>query len=103
MAAAKALNGVTSSVIPNGSFTEKDQTKQGSSEKPPRLDERFAALKREIVKPQDEQAVIASYERLKNALAREADRIGHEQQSAIPEVEWSDVVNNGYFPLTYTI
>jgi len=89
MAAAKTLNGVTSSVIPNGSFTKS----------PPRLDERFAALKREIVKPQDEQAVTASYERLKNALAREVDRICHEQQSAIPEVEWSDVVNNGYLPL----
>jgi hypothetical protein len=86
MAAAKTMNGVTSSVIPNGSFTETA----------PRLDERFAALKREIVKPQDEKAVIASYERLKNALAREADRIGQELQSAIPEVEWPDVVSNGY-------
>ena len=87
------MNGVTSSVISNGSFTKTA----------PRLDERFAALKREIVKPQDEKAVIASYERLKNALAREADRIGQELQSAIPEVEWSDVVNNGYLRLTYTI
>jgi hypothetical protein len=86
MAAAKTMNGVTSSAIPNGSFTKTA----------PRLDERFAALKREIVKPQDEKAVIASYERLKNALAREADRIGQEQQSAIPEVEWSDVVSNGH-------
>jgi hypothetical protein len=93
MTAAKTMNGVTSSVIPNGSFTKTA----------PRLDERFSALKREIVKPQDENAVIASYERLKNALTIEADRIGQELQSAIPEVEWSDVVNNGYLPLTYTI
>jgi hypothetical protein len=93
MAAAKTRDDVTSSVIPNGSFTETA----------PRLDGRFAALKREIVKPQDEKAIIASYDRLKNAMASEADRIGQELQSAIPEVEWSDVVRNGYLPLTDTI
>jgi hypothetical protein len=57
-------------------------------------------LKREIIKPQDEQVVTDSYQRLKDALATEADRIDCAQQSAIPEVEWSDVVNNGYTPLT---
>lgn len=89
MAVAKTMNDVTSSVIPNGSFTETA----------PRLDGRFAALNRQATR----NAVIASYDRLKNALAREAVRIGQELQSAIPEVEWSDVVRNGYLPLTDTI
>jgi Protein of unknown function (DUF1479) len=90
--------------IPNNSSSlgKKYEMEQTNSERPPRLDDRFAVLKGEIIKPQDERAVTASYQRLKDALATEADRIDREQQSAFPEVEWSDVVNNGYTPLTYT-
>ena len=62
---------------------------------PPQLDARFAALKREIIKPEHEEAVKASYERLKVALAAEAERIAAQQTAAIPEFKWSDVVANG--------
>ncbi len=64
---------------------------------PPRLEERFAALKRDIIKPEYEAAVIASYKRLKIALAAEADRIATAQQAAVPECAWSDVVANGKY------
>lgn len=68
-----------------------------TKEEPPYLEERFAALKRECIKPEDEQAVIDSYERLLEALKIEANRIEALQQDAIPEVAWSDVVANGEF------
>ena len=79
------------------SFTQKDQTMQATFDSPPRLEQRFSKLKREIVRLEDEQAVAKSYEELKHALAAEADRIDGEQQSAIPEVDWSDVVDTGLF------
>lgn len=62
---------------------------------PPMLDARFAALKREVIKPEHEAAVIASYERLKVALAAEVDRIESLQRAAVPECQWADVVANG--------
>ncbi|RFU25068.1 hypothetical protein B7463_g11271, partial [Scytalidium lignicola] len=62
---------------------------------PPQLHARFAALKREIIRPENEEAVKASYERLKVALAVEVERIGAQQTAAIPECKWSDVVANG--------
>ena len=95
MTAAKTLNGILSPAISNDSFTEKDQKMQATFDSPPRLEQRFSKLKREIIRLEDEQAVTKSYEELKYALAAEADRIDGEQQSAIPEVDWSDVVDNG--------
>jgi Protein of unknown function (DUF1479) len=100
MAAVQSLNASTVPAIPNGAGGQKNDVEVRAFETPPRLDERFAVLKREIVKPQDERVVTDSYQRLKDALAVEADRIDREQQSAIPEVAWSDVINNGYTLLT---
>lgn len=68
---------------------------RGASESPPLLDARFAALKREIISQDHEEAVTASYERLKKFLEQEAERIEKEQQTAIPEVQWADVAANG--------
>ncbi|EXJ91449.1 hypothetical protein A1O1_04561 [Capronia coronata CBS 617.96] len=62
---------------------------------PPVLEQRFAELKREIIKPELEEAVSASYVRLKAALADEVERISKAQQSAVPEIAWSEVVANG--------
>ena len=98
MAPVQLTNPSTPSVALNGSGPKRDEKEQVAFERTPRLDERFAVLKREIIKPQDERAVIDSYQRLKDALRTEADRINREQQSAFPEVEWSDVVRNGYTP-----
>ncbi|RFU24556.1 hypothetical protein B7463_g11788, partial [Scytalidium lignicola] len=64
-------------------------------DRPPQLDERFSGLKRDIIKPEHEAAVIASYERLKIALAAEAERIAAVQRATIPECPWEDVVANG--------
>jgi hypothetical protein len=101
MAAAETVNDFTAPVTLNGTIENKDATEQPSFEKTPKLDERFAALKRDIIKPQDERAITDSYQRLKDALATEADRIDREQQSAFPEVEWSEVRDNGCTPLNY--
>ncbi|KAJ9667263.1 hypothetical protein H2201_002464 [Coniosporium apollinis] len=62
---------------------------------PVRLDQRFAALKREIIRPEDEAALSSSYERLKEALSAEVERLSNLQQAAIPEVEWADIKANG--------
>jgi hypothetical protein len=64
---------------------------------PPLLEQRFADLKREIIKPDNERAVSESYERLKVALAEEAAKIAEKQQAAVPEIPWADVVANGVF------
>lgn len=68
-----------------------------STDTPPRLEERFASLKRDIIKPEHEAAVAASYGRLKVALAAEADRIATAQQAAVPECAWAEVVANGKY------
>ncbi|KAL4879707.1 hypothetical protein BJY04DRAFT_228891 [Aspergillus karnatakaensis] len=62
---------------------------------PVRLDERFAALKKEIIKPEHRAAVEASYKRLKAALAEEVERIDRLQQDAIPEIPWAEIKANG--------
>jgi hypothetical protein len=72
---------------------------------PPLLEQRFADLKREIIKPENERAVSESYERLKVALAEEAAKIHEKQQAAVPEIPWADVVANGAlhsFPISST-
>lgn len=73
-------------------------TKLEAFPEPVRLDERFAALKREIIRPEDEAAISSSYERLKEALSAEVERLSSLQQAAIPEVEWADIKANGLPP-----
>lgn len=62
---------------------------------PPLLEQRFANLKREVIKPEHENAVEASYARLKIALAEEAEKIQQMGQAAVPEIPWSEVIANG--------
>lgn len=92
-----------SSLIATDTPTVGDHVKQGipavvEKERPPQLDDRFGVLKRDIIKPEYEEAVKASWERLLKELEQEAERLGAEQQNAIPEVTWSDVVANGLCP-----
>jgi hypothetical protein len=101
MAAVQTMNHLTAPATLNGAMGNKDGMEQPNSERIPKLVERFGVLKRDIIKPQDERAVTDSYQRLKDALATEADRIDDGQQSAFPEVEWSKVVNNGCMSLHY--
>jgi hypothetical protein len=96
MTALQPVNAPTASVAVNGSSLKRAEKEQAIYERPPRLDERFGLLKRQIISSEDERAVIDSYQRLKDALGTEADRIDREQQFAFPEVEWSTVVQNGY-------
>jgi hypothetical protein len=72
MATVQNLNAPLRAAIPNNSSSlgKKYEMEQTNSERPPRLDDRFAVLKGEIIKPQDERAVTASYQRLKDALRR---------------------------------
>ncbi|KAI1342308.1 DUF1479-domain-containing protein, partial [Xylariaceae sp. FL0016] len=81
---------VTTGIPPVGSLAVSPEISN-----PPKLDERFAALKRDIIKPEHEEAVAASYKRLKVALKMEMERIAQAQQAAIPEVQWEDVKKNG--------
>jgi hypothetical protein len=60
-----------------------------------RLDDRFAALKKDCIKPEHVADVTASYERLKVALKEENNRLAEQKQAAVPEIEWSAVVANG--------
>ncbi|KAK4496205.1 hypothetical protein PRZ48_012185 [Zasmidium cellare] len=72
-------------------------TVQDFEQKPaaPRLDDRFAALKQEIINDVDPKVLKQSYERLKAELADEVERLERLQQAAIPEVQWADVQANG--------
>ena len=67
---------------------------------PPRLDDRFAALKQEIIKNVDPKKLQDSYERLKVELTGEVERLEKLQQDAVPEVKWGDVVAYGEYPPT---
>lgn len=69
----------------------------GEKPTPPRLDDRFAALKQEIIKNVDRKKLQDSYERLRVELAGEVERLEKLQQDAIPEVQWAEVVANGEF------
>lgn len=61
----------------------------------PILDQRYSVLKQQIIKDTDQQKVIESYDRLVQALDREADFIARIGSSAVPEIQFSDVVANG--------
>ncbi|KAG7837449.1 hypothetical protein KL942_004337 [Ogataea angusta] len=61
-----------------------------------RLESRFKELKREIIKPENREAVQASWGRLLKALDRKADEISRAGSSYIPEVNWRDIENGGF-------
>lgn len=73
---------------------------QDIEEKPvaPKLDDRFAALKQDIIKDVDPEVLKQSYERLKTELSSEIERLARLQQAAIPEVQWADIQANGIGP-----
>jgi hypothetical protein len=61
----------------------------------PLLDERFAAIKKALVAPQNKQRVIDSYSRLCKLLEKEADLIAKTGPSIVPEIDFNEVLRNG--------
>ncbi|KAJ4128765.1 hypothetical protein NW765_013156 [Fusarium oxysporum] len=59
------------------------------------LDHRFAALKKSLVKPENKQKVIESYERLVKILRKEVDHIHKHGAALVPEIDFADVQKNG--------
>ncbi|KAF4415056.1 DUF1479 domain [Fusarium acutatum] len=59
------------------------------------LDQRFAALKKSLVKPENKQKVIESYERLVKILRKEVDHIDKHGAALVPEIDFDDVRKNG--------
>jgi hypothetical protein len=65
----------------------------------PLLEEKYSKLKQSIVKPEHKIRLIESYQRLKVALEKEANRIESVGSRAIPEIDFSDIeANNGRLP-----
>jgi len=61
----------------------------------PRLDSRFAEIKKIIIKPENVDEVRQSYARLLVALQKEADRIKSLARDVIPQIQWSEIAANG--------
>ncbi|KAF1977870.1 DUF1479-domain-containing protein [Bimuria novae-zelandiae CBS 107.79] len=61
----------------------------------PLLEERFAVLKKTLVKPEHKQKVIESYERLIKVLESEANFIAKHGPSLVPEIDFNEVRQNG--------
>ncbi|KAI1014389.1 hypothetical protein LB504_012273 [Fusarium proliferatum] len=59
------------------------------------LDQRFAALKKSLVKPENKQKVIESYERLVKILRKEVEHIDKHGAALVPEIDFDDVRKNG--------
>ncbi|CVL08652.1 related to DUF1479 domain protein [Fusarium proliferatum] len=59
------------------------------------LDQRFAVLKKSLVKPENKQKVIESYERLVKILRKEVDHIDKHGAALVPEIDFDDVRKNG--------
>ncbi|KAF5602357.1 DUF1479 domain-containing protein [Fusarium pseudocircinatum] len=59
------------------------------------IDQRFAALKKSLVKPENKQKVIESYERLVKILRKEVDHIDKHGAALVPEIDFDDVRKNG--------
>ncbi|KAF4337908.1 DUF1479 domain protein [Fusarium beomiforme] len=59
------------------------------------LDQRFAVLKQSLVKPENKQKVIESYERLVKILRKEVDHIHKHGSALVPEIDFDDVRKNG--------
>jgi hypothetical protein len=61
------------------------------------LEQRFAALKKSLVKPEHKDKVIESYERLLKVLKTETEFIAKQGPSIVPEIDFSEVQKNGMF------
>ncbi|KAF4947675.1 hypothetical protein FGADI_10246 [Fusarium gaditjirri] len=59
------------------------------------LDQRFAALKKSLVKSENKQKVIESYEPLVKILRKEVDHIDKHGPALVPEIDFDDVRKNG--------
>lgn len=59
------------------------------------LEERFSLLKKSIIKPENKERVIESYHRLTQALETESERIAKLGPKAIPEINFTDIEENG--------
>ncbi|KAF5630032.1 DUF1479 domain protein [Fusarium sp. NRRL 52700] len=59
------------------------------------LDQRFATMKKSLVKPENKQKVIESYERLVKILRKEVDHIDKHGAALVPEIDFDDVRKNG--------
>ncbi|KAF5599498.1 DUF1479 domain-containing protein [Fusarium pseudoanthophilum] len=59
------------------------------------LDQRFATLKKSLVKPENKLKVIESYERLVKILRKEVDHIDKHGAALVPEIDFDDVRKNG--------
>ncbi|CAN3367356.1 hypothetical protein DICA4_F06040 [Diutina catenulata] len=60
------------------------------------LDPRFAAVKKELVRPEHRVAVKESWKRLLKALDDEYANIEREGSAYVPQLEWADIVSNDY-------
>jgi hypothetical protein len=61
----------------------------------PLLEQRFAILKKALVKPENKQKVIESYEQLCKVLESEADFIAKNGPSMVPEIDFDEVMKDG--------
>ncbi|CDK26969.1 unnamed protein product [Kuraishia capsulata CBS 1993] len=86
--------------VPAQTITETPEVlKVSVHPKLPELPERFALLKRDIIKPEHEEKVKASYKRLLVALEAKTEEIAQAGSSYVPEVKWSDIkANNNVIP-----
>ncbi|KAH7235415.1 hypothetical protein BKA59DRAFT_495997 [Fusarium tricinctum] len=67
------------------------------------LDQRFATLKKSLVKSEDKQRVIESYGRLVKVLEKEVDHIAKFGPALVPEIDFNDVrQNGGVLPTDFT-
>jgi hypothetical protein len=61
----------------------------------PLLDKRFSVLKQSLVKPENKQRVIESYDRLLKVLESEIALIEKSGPSLVPEIDFNDIRENG--------
>ena len=61
----------------------------------PLLEPRFSKLKQSIIAPEKKQKVIDSYKRVVQACHEEAKLISKMGPSAVPEIDFEDIVQNG--------
>lgn len=69
----------------------------------PILDQRFAVIKKNLVKSEHKQEVIESYGRLCELLKQETDLIHKAGPNIVPEVEFDAVLANGESIHTFTV
>lgn len=59
------------------------------------LGEKYSKLKQALVKPENRERLVESYQRLTKSLAVEAERITTLGPKAIPEIDFADIEANG--------